>query len=494
MDETLSQAIELQKAGQAEQAATMLEILLEENPDDSKALHFLGLCHYQQGLKEQGLREMQQAVELEPDMFAFNFNLASSYMQEKKYAEAASFFQQAIRLNRESLEAHSGYAAAMQAQGNEFEYFNGLGCVNKLQNKMQQAINCFKKAISLKPESLKAKTNLAKAYYDTGHFVTALQHYQALCLQEPTNANYRFTKALLNLTLGNFSQAWEDYEFRHKVDQLKKYARDFAEPTWQGESLKGKRLLVYCEQGRGDTIQFIRYMPLLKEQGATVIVETRAELFRLLKTAPGIDEVVIVNNELPGFDYQIPMLSIPGILQTTLDTIPNGVPYFDIKTTPVDLNSLVTSSKPKVGMVWQGGAMHRRNKERSLSIDEVSQILAVQEVQFFCLQYRPEADVLERLKNQFGIVDLNEYMHDLYDTAGLIQQMDLVISVDTAMVHLAGALNVPVWNLITFVPDFRWLLKRSDSPWYPSMRLLRQKQRMDWSDVIAEVKKGLVEL
>lgn len=331
---------------------------------------------------------------------------------------------------------------------------------------------------------------LGTTYFKAGRIHDAIQALDQVIAVDPEYADARILRAMAYSLLGDFERGWPDYEYRRRHKLFSTSPRFV--PTWDGGSLNGKTIMVYAEQGHGDTIQFVRYLPRVKELGGTVIFASQPSLTRLLFSCTGADRVIGDGDLTPIHDLEIPLMSLMGIFQTRLNTIPGETPYLK---SPISAGEqprrIIAKHKNKfcVGLAWQG------NTHRTLSLKSFSELLAVESMTFFSLQKGDAAMEIESVVPN-SIIDLGQYFDDFADTAAAIQEVDLVISIDTSVAHLAGALGKPIWTLIPFVPDWRWMLEREDSPWYPTMRLFRQPAPGDWDSVIKRVAaelKSLVE-
>ncbi len=373
---------------------------------------------------------------------------------------------------------------------------HSLGVVLQLQNKMQEAIKHYRKAITLDPAFVKAHYNLANALLVCGLYQEALEAVRAVLRLDPEYANSRWLLGMLLLQDGDFLNGWKEYEWRWRATEFKTRFPDLGVPQWDGSPLAGRTLLIHMEQGRGDMIQFIRYAPLVAAMGGKIVVCVVEEMVALMATVEGISQVVDRNGPLPGYDLHIPVLSLPHVLGTTLETIPGQVPYLrpDPRKEEIWRKMLAKDVKFRVGLVWQGSPAHRDDHNRSCDLDLFLPLGQLQGITFYNLQFGNNVDRLLALADQLPIVDYSDQIHDFSDTAALVANLDLVISVDTAVAHLAGALGKPVLTLLPFVSDWRWLLKREDSPWYPTMRLFRQSSCGDWQRVVARVQQELAQL
>jgi hypothetical protein len=311
-----------------------------------------------------------------------------------------------------------------------------------------------------------------------------MRAYEDALYFQPDHSDAHWNRALLHLLLGEFDRGWLEYEWRWlKFPEVRRY---FAKPLWDGFDISGKTILLHAEQGFGDTIQFVRFAPLVAARGATVNLECQPELEGLFQHVPGVARTVSRGDPLPPFDIHCPLMSLPRALGIDITNVPNQVPYLQ-----VDQNLLHKWERKlkeyegcqKVGLVWGGAKTHPRDAERSIPLDALAALNRLHGVRLFSLQ----KDIARQASAATGWIDFTAELHDFAETAALTANLDLVIGVDTAVVHLAGALGKPAWTLLPHSPDWRWLLGRDDSPWYPTMRLFRQAVPGDWSGVIGRV-------
>ncbi|HWY88893.1 MAG TPA: hypothetical protein VNX28_19425, partial [Gemmataceae bacterium] len=295
----------------------------------------------------------------------------------------------------------------------------------------------------------------------------------------------------LRLLQGEFPEAWTDYEFRRQKSDFVQSHQD--RPCWDGAPLDGKTILLHPEQGLGDTIHFIRYAALVKQRGGNVVFECPAALARLLSGVAGIDQLVAAGTPPPPFDVQASLLSLPNIFATTLATVPAAVPYLRADAVLAEhwRNELAPLDGFRIGIAWQGNIQHAGDRYRSFPLRHLEPLARMAGVKLVSLQ---KGQGTEQLRGQFPILDLGDRLDAagaFLDTAAIMMNLDLVITVDSAVAHLAGALAVPVWVALSIAPDWRWLLERADSPWYPTMRLFRQQRFGDWNDVFERIHKEL---
>ncbi|MFB8793999.1 MAG: tetratricopeptide repeat protein [Microcoleus sp.] len=397
------------------------------------------------------------------------FHIANALKKQGKKEAAIARYEQVITIHPQHAEAHS-YLGYLKQQ-------NGL---------ISEAISHYQQALEINPNQGETNLYLGCALEEQGKVAEAIDYYDRAIQQSSDSPNTHFRLALALLLTGNFPRGFAEYEWRWKTQELE--PRYFAQPLWDGADLQGKTILLHPEQGLGDTIHFIRYAALVKQKGGKVIVACHQSLKRLFEGVAGIDHVVSRPKDLPDFQVQSPLMSLPRILGTTWENLPVNIPYL---APPQNAKFLIQSSNQlKVGIVWAGGPLHRKNNDRSCKLTNFMQFLDIPGASFYSLQ-KDLSPGDRSLLNQQQISDLSQELGDFADTAAIISQLDLVICVDTAVAHLAGALGKPVWILLSFVPDWRWMLEREDSPWYPTVRLFRQQKAGDWEGVCDRIKTAL---
>jgi lipoprotein NlpI len=428
----------------------------------------------QQGKVAEAVPCFQQAAILKPDHAEAHSNLGVALLQQRKFKEAQASLQQAVRLKPDIAELHANLGMALAEQGQ----FEG-------------AEACYRQAVRLKPDYPGAYSELGVALADQGRLTEAVACYQQALRLKPSYAEVHMNLAYARLVRGDLEAAWPDYEWRWKCRDAA--PPPFQQPLWDGSSLQGRTILLFAEQGLGDTLHFIRYAPLVKRTGGTVIVQCQGTLLRLLGTCAGIDNLVAESTDPPHCDVQAPLLSLPRIFRTTLSTVPARIPYLS-----ADSELRARWGEPlrgipelKVGISWRGSAEHKRDRQRSVPLLAFAPLEGVPGVRLVSLQKGPGREQLSDQSECLHVLDMADQLEDFADTAALMSNLDLVITVDTAVAHLAGALGIPVWVALPLVPDWRWLLEREDSPWYPSMRLFRQTAWGDWTAVFERLTEAL---
>ncbi|TDN61535.1 tetratricopeptide repeat-containing glycosyltransferase family protein [Paraburkholderia sp. BL10I2N1] len=444
------------------------------------------------GLAGQALKSFQKALALKPDFAQAWNNRGCALRDLGRPEEALESFDQAIGLQKAYAEAWSNRANALSDL-----------------NRPDEAERDYRHALEISPGFADAWNNLGLTLIDLGRHEEALESHERALALDPDAVEAHWNKSLCLLRMGRLVEGFNEYEWRWKRRRIKAGHRVFGEPLWLGDApLAGKTLLLHAEQGLGDTLQFCRYAQEAAQLGATVILEVPVELTRLLKDLKGVAHVVEQGQPLPPFDLHCPLLSAPLAFRTDLGSIPGAAPYLraDAELTKRWAERLARHAPDaphalKVGIVWAGGdrshvpELRKTDARRSISLAMLAPLLDVRDVRFFSLQKGPAAAQVAQPGHTHGaaprIADFTDELVDFADTAALVTNLDLVISVDTSTAHLAGALGVPVWILNRFDSCWRWMLEREDSPWYPQARLFRQQTLGDWGGVVGAVRMAL---
>jgi hypothetical protein len=369
-----------------------------------------------------------------------------------------------------------------------------LGHAQYVLGDYQQAEVALRQSLAIEPRNAPALNDLAVTLFAMGRDVEGLSFIAQALAIDPNQPEAAETDSIWLLRLGRFRDGWRQYEARLRTDAARPYLRNFPQPQWRGEPIEGRTILLHAEQGMGDTIQFARYAPLVAARGARVVLEVQAGLRAILGGLAGIDRVLERGEPLPRFDLHCPLPSLPGVLDTDLDSIPLPIPYVAVPPDRVALwrQRLGPRRGIRIGIAWSGNPHHRDDARRSIPLARFGRLLADRTgCAFHVLQTTMRAPDRETLAAMPHLRDHGRHLTDFGDTAALVRLMDLVISVDTSLAHLAGAMDRPAWVLLTAVPDWRWMLGRDDSPWYPSLTLFRQPCRDDWDSVLTEVAQRL---
>ena len=498
-------ALQMMNSGRLNHAEEICCRMLHTCEENTEALHMMGLISYRKGKVADAIAYVSKAIERNPRVAVYHYNSGYIYASTGDFGKAAEAYKKAILL-------YPNYAEAL----------NNLGLILYDLNRVEESVAFFLQAIRSKPDFTNAYYNLGNARQALGAYQAALAAYGRVMQIIPDSAANRFNRSLALLVTGKFKEGWMEYEwrFQNSKDQLSRWHQKEVY-RWDGSPFDGKRLLVLDEQGIGDTLQFIRYLPRVKALGGTVLFETIQPLMALLGNQGGID--VLLNRATAAgcasdIELYVPLMSLPGIFNTGLDSIPAKVPYVFPDPSKVDYwRRRLTKDAFKVGVVWAGrptahykgartsGLEHvdlkwagtPANKiadSRSSSLSHFSPLAQVPGIHLYGLQKGESAWQVGELSQIIKVDNLGEEFRDFSDTAAVIANLDLVISVDTSVAHLAGAMGKPVWVLIPFAPDWRWMLGREDSPWYPTMRLFRQAQRGEWDEVFKRVARELYTL
>lgn len=433
------------------------------------------------GLALRGLREpaaaiasLERALTLAPSHLNALSNLGTLYKEERRFADA-----------------HRAFARAVELAPHDAVILGN--CASVYEREMNHAMveHWARRALEADPDYPEAFNLLANVAMERGDYDACEALYQEALARDPENRNTNWNLALLWLLRGDFERGWRQFEWRKRLVSAVLDHHDYGPGEWVGDALDGRAVLLYAEQGVGDVFQFVRYAAWLKERGAgRVIVEAPWPVVPLLAGADGVDEAIARGAALPHYDVHCSLMSLPWLAQTTLDTIPSRVPYLPVEPRPVAA-SIVAASGLRVGMVWAGNPIHARDVLRSAPIDAMAALARIPGVVAFSLQKGDAPEEALRSLGDSGITDLAPELTDFRDTAAAIHALDVVVTVDTSVAHLAGALGRETWLLLPHVPDFRWMLDRTDSPWYPTMRLFRQPVPGDWATVFAQVADAL---
>jgi tetratricopeptide (TPR) repeat protein len=472
----LQTAIGHHQAGRLGEAEALYRRVLEQVPAHPDALHFLGLLAHQTGRHAAAVELINAALRVIPAHPQCHLHLGLALESLGRPDEALASFERARSLNPGLVVALNNCGNALQALG-----------------RFDEAIAAYRQSLAQCPDNPDILNNLGHALDAAGHPAEAIASFQRAQALRPEFAAALCNEGVARLRQGDFARGWKLFEWRHQALGARRLVRDYRQPLWLGaEPLAGRTLLIHHEQGLGDTLQMLRYIPELAARGARVLIEVPAALTELARSMAGEPQVVTEGEPPPVFDLQCPMMSLPLACGTTLDTIPARIPYL---AATADARAawaarLGTATGRRIGLAWSGSPGHQNDRQRSIPLALVAPLLKLPG-EFHSLQreYR-EAD--RTLLPELSLYDWSAQLTTLAETAGLISQLDLVITVDTAVAHLAGALGKPVWVLLPAAADYRWLIGRTDSPWYPTLRLFRQQQYGNWTPVLDDVTTALL--
>lgn len=468
----------LAEKGEAEAAAEAYTQLLEIRPHDHLALTNLGRVRQAQGRHKEALSLFRHASHIAPQDAICQNNLGTALKEDGKPDEAARCFERAVELDPDYQTAIVNLATV----------YSGFSL-------SRTAADLYRRALDLDPDDALACSNLGSALVALNRPADAEPWFAKAMALEPGNSTHQFNRSLALLVAGRFEQGWEHYRARWRRELLADHPivvlDSFRKRVWDGSDPAGKTVVLMTEQGHGDAIQFIRYAPMLAAQGARLWLTCRPDVAGLFARIPTIERVFTEFMEAPEFDWCAPLLDLPRHFGTDISSIPGEVPYLHAAA-PRPLQG-DDGEALRVGLVWAGSANHKRDRHRSIDLSLLRPVLDSPGCRFYGLQVGPHRfDAAERGLEKV-IADIGGSLRNFDDTAAAIAALDLVITVDTSVAHLAGAMGKPVWVLLPFCPDWRWLLDRPDSPWYPTMRLFRQTVPDDWPPVVASVAGALAE-
>ncbi|MFA7061594.1 MAG: tetratricopeptide repeat-containing glycosyltransferase family protein, partial [Pedobacter sp.] len=433
-----------------------------------------GVRLHQSGQKEEALRHYMNALEQNSSNPGILSNIAVALHDCERYDEAVTIYNHVLSLTPDSAEAH-----------------HNLGNTLLAMERLHEAIACYGRAASLMPYSAEPLVPMGTALERLGCYQEAMVRYKEALQRDPFCAEAHWNQALLNLLLGNYEEGWQGFEWRWKKKGYPTPARNFCCPEWKGESITGKTILIHAEQGLGDTIQFGRYIPLVAERGGRILLEVPLPLTSLFSRMPGVIKVIQTGARLPSFDLHVPLLSLPRIFGTTPENIPSTIPYLSVPVQHKKKWDLLfpRNSSLNVGIVWKG--RKRPDPCRSCPGELLTSLSGMENIRFYSLQMSEDSKPADKPEG-LPLIDLTSWINDFSDTAALLEHLDLVISIDTSVAHLSGSLGCPTWVLLPFAADWRWMLNRNDSAWYPDVRLFRQSEPGGWKELLKIVREELL--
>ncbi len=470
----------LKSQDRLDEAAAWCGRAIQLRPDLAEAHNDLGTIFARQRRFDETEACYRRAVELKPDYPEAQRNLGALMFNQNRLDEAEACYRRAVELEPA--------AALSQA---------ALGAVLERQGKLHAAAAWCRRALEVDPTRAEAHGTLGAIWQQYGQFDEALAAYDRAINLQPDQAEFRFLRSTIHLMRGDFARGWQEFEARLQT----KYARpSHPQPRWNGAPLRGERIVVHAEWGLGDTLQLVRYVPLIVARGGEVVLEVQPSLIPLLRES-GFQQVFAWNDpNLPECSWHVPIFSLPGIFKTTLDTIPATVPYLRASAERVARwgERLHGCAGFKVGIHWHSQRKALATGPRSMSLAEFEPLARLAGVTLVSLQKDAPADELQAFSKRLSLVDFGGELDAsggaFMDTAAIMKSPHLVITCDTSTAHVAGGLGVPVWVATPLGGEFRWLLERSDSPWYPTMRLFRQSRAADWTDAFAQMRDELIRL
>ncbi len=464
-------------AGDLAKARQIYGRILQHAPDNADALYLLGEIAQISGNNEAAIRNIGQAISVNAGEPRFHYGLGCALQATGDWQAAAQSYGKALSLAPSFAEAH-----------------NNLGSILHDRGESDQAIAHFRAALEAAPDFVAAYVNLGFAMQQRRELGEALRNYDRALAINPQDPEAHFNKSLVLLSQGRFLEGWQEYEWRW-LSPAAPPKPDFAQPEWDGSPLAGRSILIFAEQGYGDAIQFVRYAPLVAARGGRVIISCEPALKRVLESVAGVSRVLASGEGLPEFDVQLPLLSLPRMFATTVDTIPAQVPYVRAQDALAEKWRAAMSGGghgPKIGLVWASQPLHRIAPLKSATLAAFAPLGLVADARFYSLQKGEAGKEASAPGAPMRITDLSGRIEDFADTAAFIANLDLTISVDTAVAHLAGAMGKPVWTLLPHAPDWRWHPDQDSSAWYPTMRLYKQDRPGDWTTVISRLASDLL--
>jgi tetratricopeptide (TPR) repeat protein len=458
------------------EALSAYDTALARDPDNAECLMARGNLLYAARRFGEALDDYEKAAALQPDFAEAHNNRGNALSELGRRAEALAAFDRALTLKPDYAEA-----------------YNNRGNVRLELNRAEAALADYDRALALKPREAGTLINRGSALRHLHRRDDALASLDAAIALNPELAEAHWNRALACLSFGEFEQGWREYEWRWRRNVEEMRPRDFGKPQWRGEDVTGCTILLHAEQGFGDSIQFVRYLPMVLAKGAKVVMEIPDALRPLIKPAAGV--VMISRDDTPPpFDFHCPLMSLPLAFSTTLAAVPASVPYLQAPAERIAKwrARLPRTGAPRIGLTWSGKPTHKNDHNRSIPLAQFASLLALPDLRFVSLQQEIRKSDRAALQSISSLVHFGDALADFADTAGIIDGLDLVIAVDSAVAHLAGALGKPVWILLPAIGDWRWMTAREDSPWYPTARLMRQPLTGDWAPVIERLSRELV--
>ncbi|MGA2985288.1 MAG: tetratricopeptide repeat protein [Terriglobia bacterium] len=497
--------------GQFQPAQRCYQRLAELLPQSAKVHLRLGTTLEWLGDWEAAAASYRRALDLHPDSPDIYGSLGRLKCKQGAFGEAVEFCRRALVLAPHRHEIYNllgfalvnagDYAAAVEVyrralvlKSNSADTIFGLGYLLERQGDLASAAVSYQLVLKLDARLVDAHLHLGIIHFLQGNLGKAVECFARVQELAPDNTEVRTFLGHIHLLQGNFPLGWGEHEYRWKTAHFLRHRREYTQPLWKGEPLEGSRILLHAEQGLGDTLQFMRYAPLVEARGGNVILEVQPRLYRLLKLTTGAEEVIRRGDALPEIDWQCPLLSLPLAFATDLNSIPATIPYVHPDPALVGAwRQRMSGNSLRIGLVWGGSPTFPHERWRSIPLEQLAPLTNLEGTTFYSLQMGPSASQVKQLGPRVHLIDLQDEQQDLADTAAIVANLGLVISIDTSVAHLAGAMGKPVWVLLHKSPDWRWLLDREDSPWYPTARLFRQATLGNWQDVVARVERELRE-
>ena len=494
------------RAGRLGEAEKIYRQVLVRHPSHPDALQLLGVCYGQSGQLEKAVALISRALAIRPDVAEFHSNLGEFLRALGRIPESIASFERAIALDGNDAVIRNNFGVSLaEAQQHEAaiaqfrraielkpdyaDPHSNMGAALTAMDRPDEAIAEIRTAIAINPHLLDAYNNLGGSLFSKGEFSQTISVLNQVLSSHPADPKLHTNLAMAYLVTGDFARGWPEYEWRLRVPEIVG-SRQLPCPRWDGGDLHGKTILLHPEQGIGDMIQFARFIPQVAGRGGRVILESPVETLRLFRHFPGVWQLAERDKPLPEFDVQCPLMSLAYVFGVMEQTIPHDVPY--LKADPELVRQWAgrleaAGNRLRVGLAWAGSPRFKGDRTRSLNLQQLAPLADARGVKFYSLQKGSAGQQAKNPPAGLELVDLGPQLNDFADTAAVMSLIDLIITTDTVVPHLAGALGRPVWTMLQRAPDWRWLLERDDSPWYPTMRLFRQRTLGDWTDVLQGV-------
>ncbi|MEO5329856.1 MAG: tetratricopeptide repeat protein [Magnetococcus sp. THC-1_WYH] len=502
-------AMACQADGNQGEAEACYERAIALRPDYFEALFHLGNLFMMLGRFAEAAQRYRRALQINPRSVEVLANLGSAYLKRGQWEDAHLSFLRALEIRPFEPGILTNLATVQHKMGHGDQAMATYDCVLSLVpdfpdallnrghvahewNRLDEAEASYRRALVVRPDFPEAMTGLGIVAHKRGQFDLALGWFHSALQRNPNLATAHYNASLTRLLTGDLAAGWAQYEWRWLTEEMPPHG--FMQPLWGGDVVTGQTILLHCEQGFGDSIQLIRYAPVVQVLGMRVAVFCPPPLKRLFATVRGIDHLASASPELPPCHYQAPLMSLPYLLGSTLASIPCNTPYLFSEEAKKEYfrELLAPIVGLKVGLAWSGNPRHINDRNRSMDPEIMARLCALSKINFISLQKELSAREQAIFSKNANFFDFCRQLEDFADTAALVSQLDLVICVDTAVAHLAGAMAKPGWVLLPKIADWRWLLDRDDSPWYPSLRVFRQSDDGDWHTVISQVMSVLI--
>lgn len=502
----LQKAVGLHGNGRLTEAEHIYRKVLDVYPDNADANHLLGVLKHQQGDNRSAVDLITRAISSDESQSVFHNNLGIVLGKERRTEQALNAFDKALEIQPGYPEAQNNRGVVLRDMGRNSEAIlafetalsqnpqyaeahNNLGSTLKDSGNLDGALVEFDLALEINPDYAEAINNRGTILKERLQVHDALAEFEHAIRIRPQYAEAHWNRGITLLLLGQYKEGWREFEWRHQNPGFASPRRNFGQPLWDGSPLDGKTLLVHTEQGAGDSIQFVRFLTSIEKDSGKILLECEPALYPLFSSMSVPDALIKKGEAIPHFDIHVPIMSLPFIIGTNSQTIPSDCPYLECSQPSSMIHG--ESGRKKVGLVWAGNPRLKNDRNRSMAFRFFVELLDLNQAKFFSLQSGERSSDIRLLNTEHHIKDLSPLLKDYAVTADIISQLDLIITVDTSVAHLAGALGRPVWTLLCYAPDWRWQLDSDQSIWYPTMRLFRQQHPGDWGPVIRDVKAEL---